>query len=154
MKVLCAIIPFIGIIAALPEVLPNLSEGLLEKRTGCQVTVTGGYWEGNCVDTNNGNSCPGGFLVEGFCPGANSEICCVNSPNTWYCLGSGCTCDWEVAYIMHLQSNMGRKRKDKDAFWRCLAHRGWGLHIVIFEVAGEEYQQQQGLVTYYLWCFN
>lgn len=89
MKLVYALIPLVGITAAVPAASPNPSAELsvnaatqlFGKRTSCsQNGVTG-----TCVDTNDGNPCPNGFLITGLCPGANSEICCFNNPSDCHC---------------------------------------------------------------------
>ena len=70
-------------------------------RTSCQIF---NYPAGTCVNTNDENSYPGGILIEGLCPGPNSEICCFNQPNKCTALA-----DERYRYIRHLQSKDGQK---------------------------------------------
>ena len=97
-------IPFISIAVAITGVSENPATKPLGKRTACYLF---NYPPGTCVDTTTGDSCPGGILVEGLCPGPNTEICCFNTPNECYTL---CTSGW-VTYIRHLQSKYDKKMR-------------------------------------------
>ena len=86
MKFFYAIIPFLSIAIASPGATVNgkLIPADLEKRSTCSSDG------GKCVNTNNGNSCVGGFLIEGLCPGTNADICCFTAPGDSVCID--CTC--------------------------------------------------------------
>ena len=51
----------------------------LQARTTCKIARRfRPDLHGVCVDTRTANSCTGGTLYPGHCPGANWIICCVN----------------------------------------------------------------------------
>ena len=50
----------------------------LEKRTSCKRHLRfRPDQDGICVDTRQANSCNGGSLYTGLCPGANHVLCCI-----------------------------------------------------------------------------